>query len=196
MLNDATLLAVNAPSVAWSVASPLTINASGLATAGIIYQNTMAQVQGIYAGSTGSISLTVLNVNIDDFGSYAGDEIGDDWQVQYFGLPPNAAAGPMLDPDGDGQNNYFEWVAGLIPTDASSAFRLGIVGSFQGANLIFGPTVAGRTYTVKDGFDFLDVPNWQTLPGGTVTDIGSQRTVTDPSAFAGPKKYCRIEIAK
>ena len=116
--------------------------------------------------------------------------------MQYFGLPPNPAAGPLLDPDGDGQNNRFEWIAGLIPTDANSVFKLSIVGSAQGANLIFGPTVAGRTYTVKYGFDFLDVPNWPTLMGGTVTDIGNQRTVTDPNAVsASPKKYYRVEIA-
>ena len=196
LLDDGTLLAINAASVAWSAASPLTIDASGLATAGIVYQNTIALVQGTYAGSTGSINLTILNVNTDDFGSYAGDGIGDDWQVQYFGLPPNAAAGPLLDPDGDGQNNRFEWIAGLIPTDANSAFKLRIVGSSQGENLIFGPTVAGRTYTVKYGFDFLDVPNWLPLPGGIVSDLGNQRTVTDTNASASPKKYYRVEIAK
>ena len=196
LLDDGTLLAINAALVAWSAASPLTINASGLATAGIVYQNTMALVQGTYLGSTGSINLTVLNVNTDDFGSYAGDGVGDDWQVQYFGLPPNANAGPLLDPDGDGQNNRFEWIAGLIPTDANSAFKLSIVASFQGAHLIFGPTVAGRTYTVKYGFDFLNVPNWQTLPGGTITNLGNQRTVTDTTAPASPKKYYRVEIQR
>ena len=71
------------------------------------------------------------------------------------------------------------------------------MGSAQGSNLIFGPTVAGRTYTVKYGFDFLDVPNWLTLTGGTTTNAGNQRTVTDPNAVsAGPKRYYRVEIAK
>ncbi len=196
LLDDATLLAINPASVAWSAASPLTINVSGLATAGIVYQDTVAPVQGIYAGSTGTINLTILNVDPDNFGTYAGDGVGDDWQVQYFGLPPNTNAGPLRDPDGDGQTNRFEWIAGLIPTDAQSAFKLSIVGSAQGANLIFGPTVVGRTYTVKYGFDFLDVPNWLTLSGGVVSDLGNQRTVTDPNAPASPKKYYRVEIAK
>ena len=102
LLDDGTLLAVNAASVAWSAASPLTINVSGLVTAGAVYQDTMALVQGIYAGSTGSTNLTVLNVNPDNFGIYAGDGVGDTWQVQYFRLPPNPAAGPLLDPDVDG----------------------------------------------------------------------------------------------
>ena len=200
LLDDSTFLAVPATSVTWSVVSgPLTsINASGLATAGIVYQNTAASAQGTYAGSTSPpLALTVFNVNIDDLPGYSGDGIGDDWQVQYFGLPPNPAAGPLLDPDGDGQNNRFEWIAGLIPTDASSVFKLNIVRSFQGAHLIFGPTVAGRTYTVKYGFDFLNVASWPTLPGGITADTGNQRTVTDPNAFfTRPKKYYRVEIAK
>jgi hypothetical protein len=49
---------------------------------------------------------------------------------------------------------------------------------------------------VKYGFDFLDVPNWPTLVGGIVTDIPNQRTVTDTSAFASPRKFYRVEIAK
>ena len=199
LLDDATFLTVPATSVTWSIVSgPLTsINANGLATAGIVYQNTPASAQGIYAGNTSPpLALTVLNVNIDDLPGYSGDGIGDDWQVQYFGLPPNPAAGPLMDPDGDGQNNRFEWIAGLVPTDANSAFKLSIVRNAGNAILRFGQTVAGRIYTVRYGFDFLDVPNWLPLMGGTVTDIGNQRTVVDPNAAAGPKKFYRVEIAK
>ena len=200
LLDDSTFLTVPATSVTWSVVSgPLTsINANGLATAGIVYQNTAASAQGIYAGNTSPpLALTVLNVNIDDLPGYSGDGIGDDWQVQYFGLPPNPAAGPLLDPDGDGQNNRFEWIAGLIPTDATSAFKLSIVRNAGNAILRFGQTVAGRTYTVKYGFDFLDVPNWPALPGGIITGVANELFVTDPNAITlGPKRYYRVEIAK
>ena len=199
LLDDATFLTVPATSVTWSVVSgPLTsINANGLATAGIVYQNTAASARGIYAGDTSPpLALTVLNVNFDDLPGYSGDGIGDDWQEQYFGLPPNPAAGPLLDPDGDGQNNRFEWIAGLIPTDATSVFKLSIVRSAGNATLRFGPAVAGRTYTVKYGFDFLDVPNWPALPGGIVTGVASELFVTDPNAVASPSKFYRVEIAK
>ena len=58
-------------------------------------------------------------------GSYAADGVGDDWQFQYFGLNnPNAA--PLLDPDGDGQNNLFEFTAGLVPTNPLSRFLVSI----------------------------------------------------------------------
>ena len=197
-LDDGTGLALDPATVAWSVlGGPITgINPTGVATADTVYQNTGAGVQGVASGFTASLALTVLNVNIDNFRAYAGDTIDDAWQVLYFGLPPNPAAGPAMDPDGDGQNNRFEWIAELIPTDANSAFKLSIVRSLQGAHLIFGPTAAGRTYTVKYGFDFLDVPNWLPLPGGIVSDIGNERRVLDPNAPASPRKYYRVEIAK
>ena len=49
-----------------------------------------ATSQGIHLGQTGTLGLTVKNVNREDFGAYAGDLMDDAWQVQYFGLPPNS----------------------------------------------------------------------------------------------------------
>ena len=117
LLDDATTLAVPAALVTWSVAAgPLTgIDTSGLVTAGNVYQNTAATAQGNYAGNLSTLALTVLNVNLDNFGAYAGDAIDDAWQVQYFGQPPNANAGPLVDADRDGQTNAFEYTVGLIP---------------------------------------------------------------------------------
>ncbi len=70
-LDDATFLTVPAASVAWSVQSgPLTgISAGGVATAGIVYQDTAATAQGIYLGDTATQGLTVWNTNLDNFGS-------------------------------------------------------------------------------------------------------------------------------
>ena len=69
MIDGSTFLAVPTASVAWRVASgPLTsINAIGLATTGIVYQYTAAVAQGVFAGNTGALSLTVLNTDIDNF---------------------------------------------------------------------------------------------------------------------------------
>ena len=61
----------------------------------------------------------------DNFGSYAGDGLGDDWQVQYFGQN-NPNAGPLRDPNGDGQTNAFEDTAGLVPNDPNSRFTFTI----------------------------------------------------------------------
>jgi len=197
-LDDASFLAVPAARVAWSVASgPLTrISAAGLATAGIVYQDTAAAVQGIYLGQTGALGLTVKNVNLDDFAEYAGDGLDDAWQVQHFGAPPNANAGANADADGTGQTNLFKYVAGLNPLDGSR-FALTIapvLGQPAQKNLIFSPVVAGRTYTISATSN-LAAPTWSPIVASAPNDNGATRTITDLSSTGTPKFY-RVEITK
>ncbi len=196
-LDDATFLAVPTASAAWSVASgPLTgISSGGLATAGIVFQNTAATAQGSYLGQTGTLGLTVLETIADNFGAYAGDALGDAWQVQYFGQPPNALAGPNADPDGDGQTNLFEFTAGLIPNDPASRFNLtiaGVPGQPAQKALSFGPVVAGRSYTIT-AKSSLTAPVWNAISASVPSDQGTTRTITDLSATGGQKFY-HIEI--
>ena len=196
-LDDTTYLAVPAASVAWSVPSgPITgITAAGIATAGVVYQNTPATVQGSLGGFNGIYNLTVLDTIPDNFGSYAGDGVGDDWQVQYFGLNnPNAA--PNVDFDGTGQTNLFKYIAGLNPLDGSR-FTLSIAavnGPLEQANLIFSPVVAGRTYVVK-AKPSLTAATWDPVTVSPPTDVGQQRTLTDTAA-TGARKFYHIEITK
>jgi hypothetical protein len=198
LLDDDSLNTLAATDVTWSVASgPLSgIDTSGLATASVVYENTAATAQGDYAGTTGSLGLTVLESIPDNFGSYAGDGLGDDWQFLNFGLD-NPLAGPLLDPDGDGQNNAFEETAGLIPTDAQSRFSLSVApvsGQPTQKDVIFEPIVAGRTYTVMTSPD-LTPGSWDSLTGGSASDDGDERTVTDTAA-SETKKFYRVEIVK
>jgi hypothetical protein len=201
LLDDSTFLTVPATSVTWSVISgPLTsINATGLATAGIVYQNTAATAQGTYAGNTSPpLALTVLNVNTDDFPGYLSDGIDDAWQVQYFGLPPNPNAGPNVDFDGTGQTNLFKYIAGLNPLDANSRFTLriqSIPGQPAQKRLIFAPHLSGRTYTVQSkpslgSGAFVPLTN-----PSAPSDNGQERTIADLSA-GGPEKFYRVEITK
>lgn len=199
LLDDDTLNALAATAVAWSVASgPLTgIDSNGLATAGTVYQTTSATAQGVHDGFTGTLALSVLNTIPDNFGSYAGDGLDDDWQFLYFGLD-NPQAAPLVDPDGDGQNNQFEFTAGLVPTNPLSRFLLNIepvAGEPQQKNLVFEPVVAGRIYTVVRSID-LSPASWSPLPGSPPTsNSGDQRTVTDTAATETEKFY-RVEITK
>lgn len=156
----------------------------------------MATVQGDHAGASGALELTVLDSIPDNFGSYAGDGLGDDWQVLYFGLD-NTNAAPLLDPDGDGQNNCFEFTAGLIPTDPLSRFSLKIFpvpGEPEQKELVFDPIVDGRIYTVLTSLD-LSPGSWNPLIGGIVENDGDHRGVTDPAAVE-TKKFYTVEIVK
>jgi len=194
-LDDTSLLAVSANSVTWGVVSgPVTgISLAGLATAGTVYQNTPATVQGAFGGFTGTLNLSVLDTIPDNFGSYAGDGLDDAWQVQYFGQN-NPLAAPNVDASGTGQTNLFKYIAGLNPLDGSR-FTLACVpvpGQPGQKNLIFAPIVAGRTYTVKFRSD-LAASTWTVLTGSTQADNAGVRTLTDTVA-TGTQKFYHIEI--
>ena len=189
VLDDATFLAVPAASVVWSVANgPLTgISASGLATAGVVFQNTSATAQGVYLGDTGTLGLTIVNVNLDDFGTYASDGIDDAWQVQYFGLN-NPNAGPLLDPDFDGQTNADEWSYLTNPTSSSSVFLP--IATRSGANLLITfASVQGRTYTLQQS-DTLAPDSWSNAPNASVTGDGTAKTFTSPTT--ANRRFLRI----
>lgn len=195
LLDDATSLPVSASAVSWSVQSgPLGgITSGGLITASPVFQNSAATVQGLYGGFSGTLGLTVLDTVPDNFGAYAGDGIGDDWQVQYFGQN-NPAAAQTMDPDGDGQNNLFEFTAGLIPTDRTSVFTVSLnipIGQPAQRAVVFTPRLAGRTYTVKTS---TTLTGWTDLAGATVSDNGTERTVTDVNA-SGSRQFYRVDIS-
>ena len=197
LLDDATLIAINPALVTWIIdhGPIVSISPGGLATGGLVPQDTPALVKGRLGLLTAGLPLTVLNTIPDNFGAYAGDGLNDDWQVQHFGLPPNPAAAPLLDPDGDGQNNRFEFLAGLIPTDPASVFRQRVARSAQGTQVIFSPIISGRTYAVTFRSDLSALPAWAPLPPGMATfQNGDELTVIDSSAHAAPQRYYRVEI--
>lgn len=192
LLDDNTTLAVPASAISWSVLSgPITnISNSGAAIPANVYQNTAASVQGSYAGDIGALGLTVLNTNLDNYGSYAADGINDTWQVQYFGLD-NPLAGPLQDPDHDGQNNWFEFQAGLVPTDPESRFLLNIEsvpGQPGQKNIIFSPRLTGRNYTVLSKSDLAE-GTWLPLASSSISDQLDKRTVTDLDVSSETKFY-------
>jgi len=193
--DDGTVTPLAAASVAWSVVNgPLSgVSAAGVATATNVYQDTPATVRGASGGRSNTLGLLVINTGIDDFASYAGDGIDDAWQVQYFGVN-NLNAQPGRDPDGDGQTNYFEYVATTIPTDANSRFRLSISNIVAPPNrkaIVFSPRSASRLYTVEARPRVESGP-FQTVTG-LVNDAASVRTVTDTNAVSSNKFY-RVKI--
>jgi hypothetical protein len=198
MLDDATTQAVDAATVNWSaVSGPIgSVSASGLVTATTVYQTTGATVQGTFAGNIGTLGLSVMNVEQDDYQAYAADGIDDDWQVLYFGAPPNANAGPTADPDHDGQKNLFEFLAGVVPNDPASRFLFRIepvAGQPLQKKLVFSPRRLDRTYTVESNTDL--GASWTTVSATTLLDNGTERTVTDPNA-SGAKKFYHVRIEK
>lgn len=198
LLDDATRIAISETDVSWSVESgPIAgLSNAGLATAGIVYQNTNATVAGTRGSDSATLLLSVMNVTTDDFGTYASDEIDDAWQVQFFG--ENSANGlATADPDDDGQNNKFEFVAGIVPNDPASRFSLRITnvpGQPGQQQLVFSPRLNDRTYSPQYR-NSLTSGDWAELTGTTHSDNDTERTVIDLNA-TGTAKFYRIDITK
>ncbi|WP_395735626.1 hypothetical protein [Prosthecobacter sp.] len=197
--DDLTTTALPATAVGWGVQSgPLTgVDANGLATAAVVYQNTAASVLGNYFSFTATGALTVLNVNTDDLPGYSGDGLDDAWQAQYFGLN-NPLAAPEVITDGTGLTNLFKFTAGLIPNNSGSRFFFnpqpspGVPGQMR---LVINPRFADRTYTVITSPALGAGAAWTPLTTFTIDDNGNTRTITDTSA-TGTRKFYRVKVTK
>jgi PKD repeat protein len=78
------------------------------------------------------------------------------WQIQYFGSTTNPAAASGADPDGDGQNNLAEFLAGTIPTNSASGLRITSI-TAQGSDVqVTWATAGGQTDVVQATAGLLD----------------------------------------
>jgi hypothetical protein len=201
VMDDATTLTLVPDQVAWSESSAaLTgISSGGLVTAASVYQNEIATVNGTCQSvtDTDGFNLTVVNITDDDFGTYAADGIDDDWQVGYFGQPPNANAAPTADPDADQQDNEFEFLSGFSPTDPLAFFKLTMtaVNRVAGtADLQLNRVIPDRTYTLKSSPDLVTAFAFVgTLPA--VEEPETDVTIRDTTA-SGARNFYIIEIGK
>ena len=79
---------------------------------------------------------------------YQGSVIPLAW-LQHYGLPTDGSA-DFVDADGDGLNNWQEWVCGTNPTNALSALRvLSATGDRSGTVTVTWQSVAGINYFVE-----------------------------------------------
>lgn len=196
VMDDDTATVLSGGEIAWAAPSyPIqSISSGGLATASLVYVETNGSLGGWYLGAAGSGSLKVLDTDSDNYGSYAGDGLPDWWQNQYFGLE-NPDAAPGKDPDLDLQDNSFECVANMVPTNAASRFVLRaevVAGQPEWKNLVLSPRFENRTYVPQFSTD-LTPGSFQTLTTTLTSDNGTERTVTDTNATSHAKFY-RINI--
>lgn len=115
------------------------------------------------------------------------------WRSQYFGTTAGVGdAADDADPDGDGQNNLFEYVAGLLPKDATSKFNQRVENAAGIAKLVFSPRLEDRTYEVQTSTTL--AADWATA-NGTTSDNLLERTFTDGSPYHSNRFY-RVKIIK
>jgi subtilisin-like proprotein convertase family protein len=163
--------------------------------AGLTLNTSTGVISGTPTAVTSTATYTVTATNSGGFTtaslSIAVVTLYSAWATQY-----NLVQGPTGDDDGDGNSNNFEFVAGLIPTNASSVFQTAVSavpGQPNQLAISFSPIVAGRTYTVKST-GALSPATWLPLSSFTSSDNGAVRTVIDNSAAIPPVFY-RVEFS-
>jgi hypothetical protein len=125
----------------------------------------------------------------------------EQWQVDNFGSTDNPLADPNADPDGDGQNNLAEFLAGTDPTNSGSALR--IVSAVRQTTdvVITWATAGGHTNAVQAttgvngsySANFVDIT---TAPHVIVGGIGDTTTnyIDVGGATNLPSRFYRIRL--
>lgn len=197
-LDDNTTLNLPGGDVQWSILlGPLTeIDASGLTTADLVYEDTAATAQGGYQGLSAQIELTVLNTDPDNLGTYAGDGLDDGWQVNFFGHPPNPEAAPNANPDNDLHPNLFEFLTGYNPTDPHSYFTFDVLDVADTMSILqLSKIVPGTRYSIERSLDLGHTDPWTEFATFTTLSEIFDHQVTDPNA-AGPHWFYRVAVER
>jgi hypothetical protein len=124
-------------------------------------------------------------------GSSWHDGIPDTWRLLNFGTVSNTLSAANADPDGDGANNWQEYIAGTNPLDATSVFKF-LPGTTQAgaAFTLQWPSVVNKNYTLQSS----PAPGsgWTTIASNL---LGNSQVLqwTDTNASAGARFY-RAEV--
>jgi len=123
----------------------------------------------------------------------------ESWQMQYFGCTNCPGAESADDPDGDGQDNWSEFLVGTNPTNSASIFRITSVAPEGNDVRVTWMTAGGCTNVVQvmDSSDpdysnsFTDLSTPLVISG-----IGDTETnyVDQNAALLGPCRYYRVRL--
>jgi hypothetical protein len=132
----------------------------------------------------------VENLTITPFEDGDGDGIEDNYEI-VNGLDRFSPADKFGDLDGDGQNNYAEYLAGTAANDPADVLRLK-TWSVMGANYLSSfPSVTGKVYQLQSS---LDLQTWTGLQN--IQGTGADINLTVPQAsLTGQKNFLRVKVA-
>jgi uncharacterized repeat protein (TIGR03806 family) len=107
----------------------------------------------------------------------AGYQSYADWQLYYFGSTNNPDAQQLVDPDGDGAENYLEYLTTTVPTNTATAWGIAITQSGDSATVVI-PQIANRAFEVQATTNLLDSNSWWglNLPANAPFFASSNRT--------------------
>ena len=106
--------------------------------------------------------------------------------LQQYGLLTDGSA-DFIDSDGDGMNNWQEWIAGTDPTDPSSLLKMSIVANNVLEITVTWQSVSGVTYFLQRATDLGTQPAFSTIQTGIAGQPGTtsytDTDTTDSSVY-------------
>lgn len=188
--DDDTVEAGVTPTYTLGSDSLLSVSPAGLVQTGPVFEDTVASVDADYLGILGTVSFTLQNTTSDNFKSYGGDNLPDDWQLEHFGPPPNGDAAPDENPDGDRGDNRFEYLTGYDPNDGNSSFSFDIVSKSAGTAIFqASKMITGTRYILMRSNDLGVSDPWAEIDSFTVGDEILEAPLEDASAPVGSAFY-------
>lgn len=120
-------------------------------------------------------------------GSGIGEFIG--W-LQQFGLAVDGSA-DYADSDGDGMNNWLEWLSGTTPTNAASVFAVKTLKATSSDTTLSWSTVSNLTYQLQSATN-LTAPVWLDL-GSPITATTNSVSVTN-AIIPDEQRFYRVRL--
>jgi hypothetical protein len=112
--------------------------------------------------------------------------------LQSYGLP-TAASAVYADSDGDGLNNWQEWLAGTNPTNAASALLLQQTMVLPGGVTLTWPSVTNRAYFVQRATSMMPPPAFSLLQSN-IPGLPGTTSFTDTNPPASGPAFYRVGV--
>jgi hypothetical protein len=112
--------------------------------------------------------------------------------LQYYGLPTDGSA-DYIDSDGDGMNNWQEWVAGTNPTNAASALRILSASPTDAGVEVSWQSITDRSYYLQRAADLGGTVNFITV-ATNIVGLTNTTIYVDSNAIGSGPFFYRIGI--
>jgi hypothetical protein len=112
--------------------------------------------------------------------------------AQRYGLATDGLA-DTLDADGDGMNNWQEWKAGTIPTNAASLLQLSSISNNVSGVTVTWQSVSGVTYYLQSSTNLSASPTFVSIKSNLVGQADTT-SYTDTTATNGGPCFYRVGV--
>jgi hypothetical protein len=187
---DSTITGISTSASIGTLTVTIPSNATSLSSYAIHFDHASGSPNGIALfpkqALTGLITLSSRT------NSTYNDGIPDSWRLRYFGTVDNLLSVSNADADGDGCNNWHEYVAGTDPTDPKSYLFAGTDQSMaqsQQDSVIYWPSMQGKQYVIQRSPSIFP-GSWTSI--STNTGTGGNMEIHDASG--GGVRFYRVSV--